>query len=237
MEVVQAVSRLFVICEGQTEETFVNEVLAPHLYAKGWLSVSARIMGNARLRRKRGGVKGWPAVRDDILRHLKADKNCYLTTLVDYYALPQSGIKAWPGRAAACGLAHSEKGELIEREIIADLSQALGNNAGEVSRVIPFILIHEFEALCFADCEAFSNSIGEPALAAKMSAIREQFESPEEINDSPETAPSKRILSLYPEYQKPLAGNIELLGVGLEAIRSQCEHFSDWLGKLEAVVT
>lgn len=237
MEVVQAVSRLFVICEGQTEETFVNEVLAPYLYDKGWLSVSARIMGNARLRRNRGGVKGWPAVRDEVLRRLKEDKSCFVTTLVDYYALPQEGTKAWPGRAAASGLVHSEKGELIEREIIADLSQALGNNAGEVSRVIPFILIHEFEALCFADCEAFSKAIGEPSLAPKMSEIREQFDSPEEINDSPETAPSKRILSLYPEYQKPLAGNIGLLGVGLEAIRSQCEHFSNWLSKLDDIAS
>lgn len=86
-------SRLFVICEGQTEETFVNEVLASHLYTKGWTSVSARIMGNARQRAKRGGIKGWSTVRREIALRLKQDSGCYVTTLVDYYALPKSGEK------------------------------------------------------------------------------------------------------------------------------------------------
>ena len=47
--------RLLVHVEGQTEETFVNELLAPHLLARGYSPVSARLMGNARLRERRGG--------------------------------------------------------------------------------------------------------------------------------------------------------------------------------------
>ena len=231
-------SRLFVICEGQTEETFVNEVLAPHLYSKGWSSVSARIMGNARQRANRGGIKGWPTVRDEITLRLKQDRGCYVTTLVDYYALPKSGMKQWPGRIEAEAEAYYDRAQVIEDAILSDLSaEALEGDRGAIDRVIPFILVHEFEALCFADCEAFCEAIGRPQMVAAMKAIRGDFESPEEINDSPETAPSKRILNLHPSYQKPLEGNIGILGISLDRIREECRHFSDWIDQLEAIVS
>jgi hypothetical protein len=50
-------ARLRVLAEGQTEETFVNDVLAPHLYGKGYLSVTAKLMGNSRNRNHRGGIQ------------------------------------------------------------------------------------------------------------------------------------------------------------------------------------
>lgn len=56
-------ARLLVHLEGQTEETFVNEILRDYLLAKGYEVVSARIVGNARLRLRRGGIRPWPAVR------------------------------------------------------------------------------------------------------------------------------------------------------------------------------
>jgi len=60
------VARLFILVEGETEETFVNELLAPHLYEKGFECVSARLMGNARLRVQRGGVRGWTEVKTEV---------------------------------------------------------------------------------------------------------------------------------------------------------------------------
>jgi hypothetical protein len=77
------VLRLLVLVEGETEETFVIEVLAPHLVPRGFARVDARIMGYARLRSKRGGVRGWPEVRSEIPRHLRLDDRNYVTTLVD----------------------------------------------------------------------------------------------------------------------------------------------------------
>lgn len=56
-------SRLLVHVEGQTEEDFVNEVLGPHLWAYGYTQVSARLLGNARLRSRRAGIKAWPVKR------------------------------------------------------------------------------------------------------------------------------------------------------------------------------
>ncbi len=94
-------TRLLVHVEGETEEEFVNEVLADHLYSLGYTNVNARLLGNARLRDRRGGIRAWSAVRKDILRHLKEDPAGISTTMVDYYALPQTGGKAWPGRQEA----------------------------------------------------------------------------------------------------------------------------------------
>lgn len=92
-------TRLLIHVEGETEESFVNEVLAPHLYGFGYSKVSARLVGNARQRDRRGGIRAWSAIRLDILRHLKEDAGCLSTTMVDFYALPQTGERAWPGRA------------------------------------------------------------------------------------------------------------------------------------------
>ena len=88
--------RILVHVEGQTEENFVNTVLAPHLYSVGYTSVSARRLGNARQRSQRG-IRRWRSVRTDIVNHLKADQGTVATTMVDYYGLPHT----WPGREQA----------------------------------------------------------------------------------------------------------------------------------------
>src|ERR1043166_6180286 len=101
-------ARILVHVEGETEETFVNEVLFEHLFQFDHI-VSARLIGNASLRSRRGGIRGWNTVCNDIIRHLNSDPNCYATTMVDYYALPQSGDGEWPGRAAASQAAFAAK--------------------------------------------------------------------------------------------------------------------------------
>src|SRR5436309_12656505 len=56
-------ARLLVHVEGKTEETFVNQILGPHLYKHRYEIVSARLLGNARQRDRRGGIRAWSAVR------------------------------------------------------------------------------------------------------------------------------------------------------------------------------
>ena len=79
--------RLIVHVEGETEETFINEVLGPHLLSKGYSKVSARLIGNARQRSQRGRIKAWQTVRKEIMNHLMADRQSIATTMVDYYGL------------------------------------------------------------------------------------------------------------------------------------------------------
>lgn len=225
-------SRVLIHVEGVTEESFVNEVLKPYLYSRGYTSVGARLLGNARLRRNRGGVQGWNVIKKDILRHLKEDTSSLTTTMVDYYALPHTGDKQWPGRALAGTLPFARKAITVEEALFNEICSEMGSGFDQ-RRFIPFVIIHEFEGLLFSDCEAFSKGIGRPELAADFQEIRNQFASPEEINDSPITAPSKRVERLVDGYEKPLMGTLAILEIGLEKIFSECPHFRDWVTKLE----
>ena len=226
-------ARLLIHVEGETEETFVNEVLAPHLYPCGYAKVSARLVGNSRQRDRRGGIRAWGAVRNDILNHLKEDPGCLATTMVDYYGLPQIGAKAWPGREAAAGLPFPQKAPTVQDALLADICGELGDGF-EANRFIPYVMMHEFEGFLFSDCERFGRGIGRPELTPQFQAIRDAFETPEEIDDSPVTAPSKRVKALVPGYEKPLLGALAVLEIGLGAIRAECPHFRNWLERLEA---
>lgn len=226
-------ARLLIHVEGQTEETFVNEVLAPHLYGHGYTRVGARLLGNARQRQRRGGVKNWPTVRSDIARHLREDAGALATTMVDYYGLPAAGDGAWPGRAVATTAPPADRARHVQDAIRTDLARAVGLAAAQ-RRFLPFLLVHEFEALLFSDCQGFARGIGMPRLAGEFQAIRDQFATPEEINDSPTTAPSKRVVALVPGYTKPLFGALAALEIGLETMRGQCPHLHAWLSALEA---
>jgi hypothetical protein len=104
----------------------------------------------------------------------------------------------------------------------------------DLARFVPYVMMHEFEGLLFSDCDRFGAGIGQPALVPKFRAIRNAFNSPEEINDSPYTAPSKRVEALVPGYEKPLLGILAVLEIGLDAIRAECPLFRQWLERLEA---
>ena len=210
--------RFHVFVEGQTEQAFIEEILRGHLWNTGYLIVEARLMG---------GVRGWPRVQRDIERQLKQDRGCSVALMVDYYGLPKTGGRAWPGRNASAGP------DVVEAALQECMAGRMGGSFDR-GRFLPLVMMHEFEAMLFSDCEAFGNAIERPDLVCKFQAIRDSFESPEEIDDSPETAPSKRIRALYPDYEKPLMGNLAALEIGLERIRAECPHFRSWLERLEA---
>ncbi|MGA3371147.1 MAG: DUF4276 family protein [Terracidiphilus sp.] len=220
--------RLLVHVEGKTEETFVNEVLVEHLLGIGYGSVSARRLG---LSQQRGGIRSWQSARRDILRHLKEDSVAIHATMVDYYGLPRD----WPGRAEAPSMnSSSAKAEYVESALNADIVEAMGPRF-EPKRFVPLVVMHEFEGLLFSDPERFAQGIERRDLAAKFLAIRQEFECPEDINDSADTAPSKRIVGLFPGYQKPLFGPLAVIEIGLSTIRTECPHFNSWLERLESL--
>ena len=225
-------ARLLVHLEGQTEEDFVNEILRDHLLASGYDAVSARIIGNARLRQRRGGIRPWPSVQRDIVSHLKGDPACIATTMVDYYGLPKEGAGAWPGGRKAGSLKSIEKALAVEGSMLADVIATMGKRF-DPRRFVPFVVMHEFEGLLFSDCAGFSRGIGRPDLESAFKKIRSQFSTPEDINDSAVTAPSKRVMGLVAGYEKPLLGSLAALEIGLGRIRRECPHFDQWLGQLE----
>ena len=226
--------RLLLHVEGGTEETFVKEVLRDHLAFKGYHSVEPRLMGPARLSSQRGGICSWQSVLRDLLRHLKGDSRLTVGTMVDYYGLPVAGRGAWPGRLEASkivGTAEDRAGT-VERALSDSVTEAMGSSFDR-RRFVPYVMMHEFEAMLFSDCSAFGMAIGRTDLTAPLQGIRRAFDTPEDIDDSRTTAPSKRILRLLPSYQKELMGNLGVLEIGLEAIRCECPHFSRWIERLE----
>ena len=151
-------TRLLVHVEGENEEDFVNYVLTPHLQGFGYSLVGARLLGNARQRNRRGGITPWPAARKDILNHLRGDPGGVATTMVDYCGLPQSGLEGWPGRAEASGPTSPDKPRSVDDALLTDISQELGCGFNH-RRFIPYVMMHEFEAMLFSDCEGLPHAI------------------------------------------------------------------------------
>ena len=213
--------------EGQTEESFVNELIAPYLSHLGYSTIRPVFIGGMQ-----GGITSWRLAQRDIVNHLQEDEACIATTMVDYYGLPATGRSAWPARAEASTLPFADKAPAIEDALTERVLEAMGPGFNP-SRFVPFVMMHEFEALLFSDCAAFARTIDRPELGAGFQQIRDDFTSPEEIDDSPNNAPSKRIGAMVRGYQKPVMGTLAALEIGLETMRRACPHFRHWLNRLE----
>ena len=150
--------------------------------------------------------------------------------MVDYYGLRQAG--EWPGRADAAKQPFETRAASVQAALAEDIRSAMGTTFNP-SRFIPYVSMHEFEALLFSDCERFAHSINAPRVGAEMQSVLDQFGDPEEINDSQATAPSKRILGMVPWYDKVAVGTIAIQDISLESIRRQCRNFGCWLNRLE----
>lgn len=211
---------LIVLVEGKTEIIFVDVILSDHLRKVGYSSVSARLIDL----NKSAGICSWGRAKTNIGIHLQ--KNAYVTTMVDYYELPPD----WPGRDKSNALPTAERADFVESAILQDMR---GEDA--VENLIPYVMLHEFEAMLFSDCQKFADTIGYPKLKPDFQEIRDQFSTPEDIDDR--DAPSKRIGDLLaPDvYRKPLVGVRGAMAIGLDAIRAECPHFARWMDKLEAI--
>ena len=96
--------------------------------------------------------------------------------------------------------------------------------------------MYEFEGLLFSDVDVFATQIDFPRdSVAALRAVRERFTTPEDINDNYETAPSRRIASVIPRYDKRLHGPILAEGIGLDRIRTECPRFDAWVRRLESL--
>ena len=95
---------------------------------------------------------------------------------------------------------------------------------------------HEFEGLLFSNVEVFAEQVDFPVTCrGELQAVRAQFTTPEDINDDPQTAPSKRIANVIPRYRKPLHGPLLAGKIGLDRIRAECPRFHDWVMRLESL--
>ena len=207
-----SVIRLAISVEGETEEDFVNMVLAPHLRSKGVEPIPILPHG-------RGGN-----IRVDRVASAMADLFWgfdYVTSLVDFYGFVDKDSDA------PCQL---------ERRIDNAVGQRIRSSWDE-SRIFAYVQLHEFEALLFSDVHSFSVVFDDlpDGVLAQLREVRRHFSSPEDIKDNSATAPSKRISQLVPSYNKRRDGPDLAAEIGLSVIRKECNRFNRWLTRLESL--
>jgi hypothetical protein len=221
-------TRIHIICEGQTEETFVNNLLVPH-FAPRSIMLHPSLIGKPG---HKGGFVNFNRLFIDVQNRLLYDKTAWCTTFFDYYGLPND----FPGKQKADkGATTKEKSLLLLDGLITALGEKL--DAESLCRFIPYVQMHEFEGLLFSDPVKFAIGIGCPKIKNQLQKVRNAFADPEEINDNPTTAPSKRIQAVCQDYEKPIHGTLAALEIGLDIIRQECHLFDDWLRRLEALVS
>ena len=219
--------RLNFIVEGYTEWNFVILVLRPYL-SNFWIWVSARCVTTKRSRgiRYSGGISKYARVKNDIENWMNEEQNsdARFTTMFDLYGLPSD----FPSYEVA-----QKKPTPYERA--TTLEDALAKDIAD-QRLIPYIQLHEFEALLLADPQKLDSEFlnSEPGIRQLVS-LASQYNSPELIDDGVNTAPSKRIIAEIPEYEgrKASAGPSVANKIGLPTLRSKCIHFDGWVRTLE----
>jgi hypothetical protein len=221
--------RINIVTEGQTEETFVNDILIDHLIKFGIYDIRAHCIttGYSNGRPKRGGLLSYPHLKKDVNTWLRSDPSAIVTTMIDLYGIPEN----FPGKSQWSIIKDPLK-KILQAE--SEFSQDINNK-----RFVPYIQLHEFEGILFSDIQKIHESMidtkDKGTNLKALKTIRSSFKTPEEINDNFNTAPSKRILRIYPSYQKPTDGIIIAKRIGIDKIRKECPHFDMWLSRLEAL--
>jgi hypothetical protein len=216
--------RVLISVEGQTEETFIRDVLNNHferldIYLIPTLITTKVVKDGPNFK---GGMTNYGRIKRDLLRLLNDRDAIAVTTMYDLYELPGD----FPGY-------NNRPPQPYDK--VRHLEESFANDIGN-PRFKPYLQLHEFEAFLFVapDITAQELELNNNQLSA-IAQIRTLFATPEEINDNPNTAPSKRIANIYNSYDKTFDGPFVTSSVGLNQLRSACPHFNEWIEWLESL--
>jgi hypothetical protein len=223
------VKQLNVFCEGPTEQGFCAQVLRPHLFPLGDGLIHTLAVGE-KDHHHVYGIGKYTRVSKFIQNKIKQSlkENVYFTTLIDLYALPTD----FPGRDS------HQRNPADPTPYVEALEESFQQDI-DCHHFIPHLQLHEYETILLADPEAFRVSFEHcDKSIERLKVIAGLFESIEHIDDGPNTAPSKRIIEVVPEYagRKATAGPDIAEHIGLPTIRRKCPHFDKWLTKLGEVL-
>ncbi len=187
--------RLYFYVEGQTEQEYVARVLRPHLAGFAVQVMGAVLAASGRKHGYffRGGGRRYQPMRNDLGNLLRQDAHAdaRFTTMFDLYAL-HDGFPGWD---------EAETQRHIPRERVVTLERAFAADVGD-HRFIPHIQLYEFETILLCEASHFAlvyDNCG-AGIAALQAAVATAT-SPELVNDGETTAPSKRIISPFPQYR------------------------------------
>lgn len=222
------VMRVVVVCEGETEEEFVGNVLAPAFTQLG-LHLEAQLVQTSP--GHRGGALNYDRVKRHLCHTLRQKNAPFVSTFFDLYKID----KRFPGFEQAMGKTDvGQKLEVLRRELHGDVVAAAQCRP---ERFIPHIQPYEFESLLFSEPAALAEV--NPAWTQKsidhLLHIRNQAVSPEHINDKPETKPAAHLQRELGNYRKRLHGPIAAQKIGLNKIEAECAFFAAWLAKIRTL--
>lgn len=214
------------IVEGKTEQIFIEKVLAPYLAPNNIFMTATQV---SKPGQKGGDVKFSRALKD-IRNHLKQRSDTYVCTFVDYY-----GIKEWPGvDTLAANSSPAEIAHVVNQASRAGVLEQYPDLQSD-RRYIPYFAVHEFEALLFSDSEVLAQKLGIDVKSVQ--SVLDGCGEPEAINNSPQTAPSKRLDNWCDgKFKKTTAGIAIAEAIGIANLREQCGVFNAWLNQLEGLV-
>lgn len=219
--------RVNVVAEGQSEMFFAKGPL--NQYFGGTPNIDSRCVLTSRDARSnyeyRGGLISYQQAKSDIITWLRQDPTAYITTMFDFFRLPDS----FPEYQNAMRCQNHLDGVRI-------LEDAMGKDIAS-PRFIPYIQLHEFEALLFSDIRILKYEYLDPESIANIDSLYAATKNipPEDINHGENTAPSKRLLAAV-DYRKGETPSEWLTAIGIPTIRKKCPHFSTWLDKLQSLV-
>ena len=218
--------RLVFIVEGETEESFVNTILRPYFQGCGLYNPVQCF----KIKHTQGGMHKYSYVRNDVLNTIY-EHDVIVTTMFDLYALPHS----FPGYEESQTIEnHLKRVVFLEAKMKEDLEL---NQNRQFNNYIPYIQLHEFEALVFSSANGFEALFEDNEMNYKgIRDVIETFPNPEDINDSPETAPSKRMQKLIKGYNKVAYGISLIEYTGIDIILGKCPHFRNWIENLKQAI-
>jgi hypothetical protein len=210
------------VVEGKTELAFARKVLAPYLLERGIKIRECPILGK---------TVNIDRMKQNIVLLLKRYAQDACSTMFDFYGLSPD----FPGKKQASDNKDSPaKAKCVESALVDEIRKNMSSSF-DPRRFIPYVQMHEFEGLLFSDPAVLAKSLGKPELRIGFSEIRQSFDTPEDINDTYDTAPSRRIRGCYPRYDKIANGISAAQEIGLGSMRKECPHFSAWVAKLESL--
>lgn len=224
-------SLIFVV-EGETEEEFVNRLLAPYLIEFEGLNTEIRAV----LIEMSGGGHGYSNIehlKNTIQPLLHKVPEPVITTFIDYYGI--NSERKMPGYTSIV------TGDAERR--IAHMQETLNEEVQKIKSYryfIPYIQQHEMETLLFVNPEE-GFDLEDKKIKDEVVVLCGQFESIEDINCTPTGAPSKRLEQIYQKHHKKYnkvvdAVDIIELSGGIPAVLSKCPRFAKWITRVVSMV-
>lgn len=221
---------VYVVCEGQTEESFVN-YLRKTVFANLQIYLIPRLVPTSK--GNKGGALTYERVRSFVIKCLKENDEFIVTTFFDLYALnnnfPDFELSQKQNDVY-------KKVSTLEDAFKKDIVQ---DNFNFSNRFFPYIQPYEFEGLLFTDISKLTEIETTWNNATKtLQSIRDNVETPEHINNGYETKPSARLAQYLnnPNYRKILHGTLAIEEIGIDKLLAECQHFSEWYKMLYQLI-